>query len=209
MVYKTLAVVMACWYPLNLYTAFVGFSTAQNIATQARACAYYIAYNAEDDPDYQTTVTLFLHHVQSLNSDGLTLLHSPKDFNFYTNENDLKAIDSALYRAIGGDDKFFEALFYQQSNNGDTPIHYAIRCGNQPWLCVLLKVALSCSKSCDLALVEGLLLIKNKDDETVFDCALRGKRYYAQKQYGPLYHDMFKMLKKFKRLLLKKSKDLY
>lgn len=209
MVYKTLVVILACLYPLNFYAAFLGFAVKQSIADQARACAYYIAYNAEDDADYHARVTMFLHHTQYPNNDGLTILHNPSGFKFCTSENDLKIIEAALYRAIGDNDKFFEALFYQQSKNGDTPIHYAIRCGNQPWLGVLLNVALFCSDKCDVAVVEGLLLIKNRDDETILDCAVRGKKYYAQTQFEPLYRDMFKMLKKFKYLLLKKSEDLY
>jgi hypothetical protein len=182
-------------------------------AERAFMSARRIVYFHGTDYEYQLCKKTFLSYLQ-LACDGETILYKPYTTGFCQpdSDSDRDVIQRALCAVIGNDADLFSSLLLRQSYAGDTPFHHAIYCCDARWLCMLLNVALYCAEICPLWQVEELLNIKNKAGETIFDVALRARtlaRAQADKEVTAAYEEMFKLLRKFKKILFKKSSKLY
>lgn len=183
-----------------------------NWETHAFECADLIATMPEDDPEFDEVRSIFLCYMQRAFDDGETLLHAPYKYKFCAKDTHLKTIEIALCRAIGRNTDFFESVLLQQDDAGDTPFHAAIWYGHEDWLQLLIRVALACTSACSLAYVEEILLIKNKQGQSIFDLALAEIKKFTT-QGDPLRafacSTMFVSLVQFRHDLEEKSSELY
>jgi hypothetical protein len=182
------------------------------LAERAFMSARRIVYFQGTDFEYQLCKKTFLSYLQ-LAWDGETILYKPYTTGFCQpdGDSDCAVIRRALCAVIENDADIFSLLLLHQNNGGDTPLHSALGRCDARWLCMLLNVALYCAETCPLWKVEELLNIKNKAGETIFDRALNVRKLACVKDdtRAAVAEEMFKILRKFKKKLFKKSANLY